>query len=141
MKIIDTSFADHYCNMYGCENSTDDRVSLKKDLFLQKIRSNAYKKLSKGKGGLTQWLHITGVRSKDSRGKKIYLNDRSLKYLERIVSYYQSTEGKADLLDVGMVYPPQDVDDIIDWIQGASNDRGMKRRLFNYFLRNIKDIL
>jgi hypothetical protein len=118
-------------------------IELMQDIFWSRIRSALYKKIREHKGLETfyQWEYIAGRRSKDSKRNNIRLSDKSLNVLEATVEYLNSTEGKDDLLQVEIYDPPENVDDLMDRIQNAKNDKQMKAEIFRVFLKHQNHLL
>jgi hypothetical protein len=114
---------------------------LLRDKFWSKIRGDLYKKMMKNPEGWLQWQYFSGVRSRDREGKRIRLAEKNRKYLEGIVHYLNSSDGKENLLQVGILEPPEDTDCLVDILQGAKSDRQIKKEELQLFLKYKSKIL
>jgi hypothetical protein len=134
---------EDYSYLYFDESreEADDMASLLRERFWTVIRSSLYKKICKGKGGFTQWAYITGRKSRDSKNRKIVLSKDSLLVLEKIVNYLNSSDGIGELVDVGVLNPPEHYDDLIGIIRESMNVRDMQREEFLAFLKHKNRVL
>ena len=117
-----------------------DQINLEKEFFLQQLRSSAYKNICKGKGGLTQWRRIVGKANRDSKGKIITLSNTTITYLQRIVDYFNISEGMEELqsMDIGI---PEHIDDLIDLIQSAKTYDQMRDEIVSQLFKKFRKIL
>ena len=126
---------------YGEEGLDVEGVDLIKESFWSDLRSSLYKQIAVGAGGSYQWGFITGKKSHYSDGKRIHLSDESFKCLGHTVAYLQSEEGLSELMEHGIPYPPEHIDDLIDLITFAKTDREIKKDQFRLFLKHKNKIM
>lgn len=118
----------------------EELMNLLREDFLQKIRSDLFNRISRGRGGQTQWKFIIGRLSRLPSGERIRLSDNSLKALQNWVDHLNSEDGLDQLKEIG-ISPPEHVDDLIDLVQSAKTDREMKSDSFRLFLKHRSKIL
>jgi hypothetical protein len=128
--------SDYYYLMHDLYEEDDEVTSLMRDKFWARIRSTLYKKICKGQGGANQWAYITGRKRTDRYGDKILLTDRNKKFLQNIVDYLDSTEGRDDLIEIGITEPPDHIDLLIDYVQSAKTMQEIKLEEFRMYLKN-----
>ena len=116
-------------------------LQLIRDIYWSRIRATLYKQICKGSDGYNQWAYIMGRKRTDSQRNKIRLSEKNIAFLEATVQYLNSTEGRDELLDMGIIYPPEHIDDLIDIIQGSMSDRQVKAEIFRLFLNNRHRLL
>ena len=124
-----------------CYNADDNEASiLIRAKYWSKIRGDLFKKIGRGKGGSTQWGYLAGIRSWHN-GHRIRLTDENKAALEKVVDYLNATEGRDELLDLGILRPPEDTDELISIIQEAKTDRQIKKEELRLFLKHKMKIL
>jgi hypothetical protein len=126
---------------FGREELDEDDINLIHESFWTGIRASLFKKISKGEGGRYQWTYIIGKISRYPDGARISLSDKSIKYLDKIVTYLNSTEGREELLDIGIKEPPEDIDELIGILKFSKNDRTIKKEQFRLFLKHKHKIM
>jgi hypothetical protein len=110
----------------------------KENRILTDIRSNLYKKICKGEGGLNQWKYIIGIKSMDASRNKIKLTKRNIQYLEQVV-HYLNGEGKSDIETFGITL--YNYDDLIELIRNSKTVKQLKNDEFRMILRNKKRLV
>jgi hypothetical protein len=123
------------------EEEEDDVTSLIRDKFWAEIRSGMYKNICKGKGGYNQWAYIIGRKRFDKEGNKIRLTDKSNKVLQELVDYFDSEEGREELLKINILEPIDHIDTLIGYIQEARLMEEIKVEEFRLYLKNRDKIL
>lgn len=126
---------------YGREELDEDDINLIQESFWSGIRASLFKKISKGEGGRYQWMYIIGKISRYPDGSKISLSDKSIKYLDKVVTYLNSTEGREELIDIGITDSPEDIDELVGIIRYSKNDRTIKKEQFRLFLKHKHKIM
>lgn len=135
-----SDMVDHYMRLYGeCD---EDNCNLIRETFWSGVRAVLYKKIGyRGKDCTYQWAKITGKKIKYPNGKRIELSEKAIKHLWHIVEYLNSEEGLDELRSIGIMYPPEHIDDLINEISDAKTDREIKREQFRLFLKNKHKIM
>jgi hypothetical protein len=120
----------------------DDEVQkLMVDVFWSYARAHLYNEIHRGKNGFTQWFFITGKKSRDRHGARIQLTERNTKILWNMVNYFNTDEGREELLKIGVVDPPEHIDDLISIIADSKTREETKAEEFRMFLKNRERIL
>jgi len=123
------------------EREVEEMAILLRERFWARIRSGLYKQICKGKGGFYQWSYITGIKSKDSKGNKIRLSKDNIGILEKTVDYLNSTEGRDELMQIGLLNSPENIDELIENIQRSKTKDEVKKEEFRAFLKYKDKIL
>lgn len=112
-------------------------------LFWSRIRTALYKKicLNKGSQGFYQWEFLMGRLTRDNRGDKLQFSSETQQILESSIDYLNSTEGRDELLELGITEPPEHMDDLVSQVQGAYTDREAKAEVFRLFMKNKSRLL
>ena len=112
-----------------------------RDSFVTCIRKALYKAIAQRRGGTQDWAYITGRKSRNERGRQITLSRHARQELQRTVDHLNTEEMENELRDLGLYPPPDSVDDMIEWVQGAKTDRVMKADEFRLFQKHKELIL
>jgi hypothetical protein len=141
MLFDNDSMVAYYANLYGCDDEVDDLmtkdVEIKRAIFFSRLRSSLYRKIISQVGGLEQWLFITGKKSKTSDGRSIRLSLHSVRVLEEIVAWCESTDGMIELVRVG-VTAPEHPDDVVNWVQEALTSKELSKYTFKFALQKFR---
>jgi len=113
-------------------------IKLRSLILFSKIRSSAFKHITRQKGGVVQWKQIMGKANRNKNGSLIKLSNSTEDFLQGIVNYYQTSSGIRELDALGIAHP-EHIDDIADWIQNALTRKELKRQIFLYMLKNFKE--
>lgn len=133
------SVADYYLKFYGYID--EDDLNLIQKSFWSDLRSSLYKKICKGPDGRLQWDYITGKRSRDSKGRRILLSEKNTTILQNLVDYYQTEEGRDQLMDYDIDPTLDHIDDLMGKLCEAPLDRDQKREEFKLFLKHKHEIM
>jgi hypothetical protein len=130
------TLADDLMRLYGEEDSDEDDLDLIQKTFWSDLRAELYKKICRGEGGYNQWALITGKKTRYPDGQRIRLSDKTVRYLQEVVDFFGTAEGREDLEMAGITKIPEHIDDITGMIGDALVDRAIKREQFRLFLKH-----
>ena len=109
--------------------------SFKHDLILTDIRSALYKRICIEKGSLKEWKYIIGIES----AKNVQLKQETIDYLNNVVDYLNSEEGKVEIQEMGLSLEHHD--DLIELIRDSKNKRQLKNEEFRIIMKNRKRMI
>ncbi len=90
MLAVDSNFLDRY---YKEQELNKHDVNIIQESYWSGIRGSLFKKIVKGSGGSNQWFYIIGKKTRYPDGSRIRLSEKSIRYLQQVVDYLNSTEG------------------------------------------------
>ena len=106
-----------------------------RESFITQIRRELFKAISQRPGGPQDWAYIVGKKSRDKKGHRIILSDHANTELQKVVDWLNSEEMEEELRELGLE-PPDHIDGLVEWIQGAKTDRVMKADEFRLFQKH-----
>jgi hypothetical protein len=132
--------ADDLMKLAGYSDDNDDLNIIQRS-YWSEMRSHLYKKICKGEGGRAQWDYITGKRSREADGRRIRLTAKNEKYLQAIVDFFDTEEGRLELEKYDIHPIPDHIDGLMEMLCEAPLDREMKREEFKLFLKHKHEIM
>lgn len=105
------------------------------DRYWSEVRAHVCAALRKRKGAYYQWEYLAGRKSRTKTGERIVLDKKTLSMLQSYVDYYETTEGKEELMHYEISSIPKHVDDVAGEIMNAAPLNLIKEKEFQLFLK------